>query len=289
MQGRGRQSREGERSRVSLIDAHVHLQEEVLAGRVPAIIHRARQAAVGCLVCNGTHAGDWEQVLRLAQTYPEVVPCFGLHPWFVTERQPDWLQVLEGYLDTVPAGIGEVGLDRRRRDGDEVAQEAVFRAQLDLAQRRKLPLVVHCLRAWGWLLRVLDEVGPLPGGMLLHAYSGAAEMIAPLVARGAYFSFAGNVLSERQRRGRLAVVAVPPDRLLVETDTPAMLPPEGFRPYGIPIDTGGVWNEPANLPAIVAGIAALRAMSVPELTQLTRENAQRLFGDIGCRPSASCG
>jgi len=133
-----------------LIAAHNHLQEEVLVPYVGGAVERAREAGVGEMWCNGTDEGDWQAVLDLSLAYAEVVPFFGLHPWFVKDRSPDWLARLEHFLDAVPSGIGEIGLDRHVEDRDEPAQESVFRAQLALAVERGLPVSVHCLKAWGW-------------------------------------------------------------------------------------------------------------------------------------------
>lgn len=270
----------------TLLDAHNHLQEEVLVPYVAGILERARAAGVGEMWCNGTAEDDWQAVLDLATAHREIVPFFGLHPWFVKDRSPDWLARLEHFLDAVPSGVGEVGLDRYLEDRDEPAQEAVFRAQLALASERGLPVSVHCLRAWGWLLEVLATLDPLPR-LLIHAYSGSAEVVQALTAMGAYFSFGGNVLGPNHLRARAALLAVPLDRLLIETDAPALLPPAGLRPHVLQTGAGESYNEPANLPCIAEGIAELRGLSLDQLTDITNENASRLTpanGVWGRRP-----
>lgn len=269
-----------------LIDAHVHLQEEVLEPYLAEVLQRARQAGIMALCCNGTGLVDWEPVLQLARTNADIIPFFGLHPWFVENLPVDWLTVLEGYLAAVPSGIGEIGLDRWYKQRDETAQEQVFRAQLQLAQRLAVPVTIHCLRAWGWLLNILREVGPPPGGMLIHAYGGSAETITPLAEMGAYFSVGGSVLDERKLRARASLPLIPPDRLLIESDAPAMPPPQQWRPYAIS-EGANVYNEPANLPAITAGVAELLQTSAEELADRTRANALRFLGGLWCPTNAS--
>ena len=88
---------------------HNHLQEEVLVPYVEGAIGRALAAGVGEMWCNGTAEDDWQAVCDLAATHPEVVPFFGLHPWFVRERSPDWLARLRYFLDAAPSAIGEIG------------------------------------------------------------------------------------------------------------------------------------------------------------------------------------
>lgn len=263
-----------------LIDAHNHLQEEVLVPYVDGVVQRARRAGVGEMWCNGTAEDDWQAVLDLARAHPGIVPFFGLHPWFVKERSPDWLAELERFLDSAPSGVGEIGLDRMVTGADEPAQEEVFRAQVELARRRGLPVTIHCLKAWGWMLEVLRDLGPSLPPMLIHAYSGAAELIQPLTRLGAYFSFAGSVLDERHLRARAALQTVPLDRLLLETDAPALLPPEPHRQYVLVIDDQ-TYNEPANLPAIVEGVAGLLEMPACRLADLTAENAARFRKGAG--------
>ncbi|MEI6503575.1 MAG: TatD family hydrolase, partial [Armatimonadota bacterium] len=132
----------------SLVDAHNHLQEEVLVSYVEGVIERARAAGVGEMWCNGTAENDWQAVADLARAHHEIVPWFGLHPWFVKERSADWLARLGSFLDAGQAGIGEIGLDRYVGDRDEAAQEAVFRAQLALAAERGLKVMPVLFNRW---------------------------------------------------------------------------------------------------------------------------------------------
>jgi len=251
----------------------------VLTPHLPAVLAHARAAGVDWQVVNGTHEGDWAQVCDLAHQQSGIIPCFGLHPWFVGERSADWLERLREFLAATPAGVGEVGLDRWIEQPDLAAQEEVFVAQLGLARELELPLMVHCLKAWGWLREVLAREGP-PPAMLIHAYGGAAEMIPPLAAMGAFFSFGGSVLDTRKLRARAALQAVPLDRLLVETDAPALPPPEPYRPFVVVGERGELLNEPANLPVILEGIAQLRGLPAEELRAINWSNARRLLGRL---------
>ncbi len=270
----------------SLVDSHVHLQEEVLEGHLDEVLTRARAAGVTCMVCNGTHEGDWPQVRQLAEAHRDIVPFFGLHPWFVSERSAHWQEKLAAHLAAIPSGIGEIGLDRWLRERDEKAQEQVFLRQLELARELQRPVVIHCLRAWGWLMRLLEPAGPPPSGMLIHAYGGAAELVEPLVRMGAYFSFAGNALKKGSRRAHAALSAVPADRLLVETDAPAMLPPQDFRPHAVSGEEGALYNEPANLPAIVSGLSQMLQTTPEALAKHTAQNARRFLGALACPTNA---
>ncbi|MGE5611304.1 MAG: TatD family hydrolase [Bacillota bacterium] len=263
-----------------LVDCHLHLQDPVLAAELPAVLDRARAGGVRRLVCNGTSEADWPRVAELAKAHPQVVACFGLHPWYAAGRSGRWLENLKQFLDAMPSGVGEIGLDRWIEPRDESAQEEVFRAQLGLARERGRPVMIHCLWAWGWLMDVLEDEEPLGAGMLIHAYGGSVDLIKPLAARGAYFSFAGNVLEERKAKGREALRAVPLDRLLVETDSPDMLPPGAYRRFSIRAADGKEYNEPGNLPEVLRGIAQVRGESEERLAEVIWGNAERLLGGV---------
>lgn len=265
----------------SLVDAHVHVQDEAFQADQLDVMFGAWEAGVKHLVCNGSQESDWELVARAAGVYPGVIPCFGLHPWYVAQRSERWREILERFLRFHShAGVGEIGLDRWIEPRDEAAQEEVFRTQLEVARQYQRPVMVHCLKAWEWFMKVLESEPALPAGMLIHAYSGPTELIAPLTERGVYFSFAGTVLYENNKRGRAALLAVPAERLLIETDAPDLMPPEAFAPHRQPRGEGQWRNEPANLPAIAGGIAALRGMPRDDFVRLVGQNSRRFLAPI---------
>ena len=159
-----------------LYDAHNHLQDDRLAPYREAVLAAAQRENVVKMVVNGSCEQDWPAVLDLARRYPQVIPSFGYHPWYVKERSADWHQVLLRHLDAAPSAVGEVGLDRWVKDYDLDQQQEVFVWQLRLAAERNLPLSVHCLQAWGPLLDIL-RAEPRPAcGFLLHSYGGSARI-----------------------------------------------------------------------------------------------------------------
>lgn len=261
-----------------LADAHVHLQEEVYEGHLEDIMDRARAAGIAKMLSNATHPGDWELTLGIARGHDEVVPCLGVHPWFIDHGIEDWLEGLRSLLEESGALVGEVGLDRINTDASLAEQREVLSRQIELAQRLGRPVMIHCVRAFGDLVQVLEDHGPWDVPFLMHAYGGSVEIAERLLDMGAYFSYGGYVLDERHKKARRALRATPPDRLLIETDAPAMLPPEGFRTHVLEGDRGRTWNEPANLPAILGGIADLLGQDSGELRRRGWENLERFLG-----------
>jgi TatD DNase family protein len=280
-------------------DAHNHLPDDRFAGRQDTLLGEAASAGVRRMVVNGACEADWPAVAELARSHPAmVVPSFGYHPWYLDERTPEWERELARRLDTTPhAVIGEIGLDRWMLDQPDrwrallaaagqakheppslAEQESVFLPQLRLAAERNLPASIHCLHAFG-RLRELLESHPRPArGWLLHSYGGPAELVPVFARLGAYFSFPGYFLHERKARQRDVFRAVPPDRLLVETDAPDQLPPADHLLHPLADAAGRPLNHPANLPTIYAGLAGFLGQPVEPLAERVAENFTRLFG-----------
>jgi TatD DNase family protein len=194
-----------------LYDAHNHLQDERFAGRQAALLQEAKAAGVARMVVNGSCEADWPHVAALAKRFPDcVLPGFGCHPWYIGERGPHWHEHLREILQKGRATVGEIGLDRWRRDLPWEGQEEVFVAQLRLAAEFNRPASIHCLQAWGPLVDILERE-PLPAcGILLHSYGGSVETLERLTRRGAYFSLPGYFAHGRKDRQREVFRHVPP-------------------------------------------------------------------------------
>ena len=262
-------------------DAHNHLQDQALRPYRNGIVTACARLPVTRMVVNGTTGADWPEVAALAGRLPFVLPSFGLHPWYLRARPVHWERRLRETLDRHPrAAVGEFGLDRWMQGYDFEDQTAVFRTHLEIAAEFGRPATIHCLRAWDDLLRLL-EMSALPSpGFLVHAYGGPAGLVPRLVRLGAYFSFSGYFLNPNQDRKLAAFREVPADRLLVETDAPAMPLPANRAEFSLPAQGAGgeAVNHPANIRAIYLGLAELRGLSLDELSAQVVANFQRLFG-----------
>lgn len=280
-----------------LHDAHNHLQDDALAPHLARITAAwpALAGTSGRIVVNGTHPSDWPRVTTLCATHPFLVPAYGIHPWDSGIPRPDdWLALLADLLDADPhATVGEIGLDRwmldsARPDDPRLAgvprasidvQIATFLPQLALAAARNRAASIHCLQAFGELLPLLRHHSLPARGFLLHAYGGPTDLVDELVHLGAYFSFNPAFLDPRKTARQEPFKHIPLDRLLCETDAPAMLPPQTWRTHKLPpAADGSPVNHPGNIEAAYAGLAALRGMDVPALSARLAENFTRLFG-----------
>ena len=162
--------------------------------------------------------------------------------------------------------IGEAGLDHHYEHSPAADQAAAFRAQIGLAHELDLPLVIHTREAWDETFAILDDES-LPRRTVFHCFTGGPDEAAACVERGAFLSFSGIVTFKNADDVRAAAVAVPADRLLVETDSP----------YLAPVPHRGRTNEPAFVADVGAGLAAVRCVPVAEIAQVTSANAQAIF------------
>lgn len=281
-------------------DAHNHLQDGSLAPHLDQIGRQVEALGLAGAVVNGTCEEDWSAVAALARRFTWIHPSYGLHPWDAGNRSSAWIARLRECLVRDPAAaVGEIGIDRWMTDSARVddarlaglrrasleEQTEVFRTQLDLACELGRAVTIHCLQAWGALEAILASDKLPPRGLLLHAYSGPKEMVRSFAQRGAYFSFNGAFLDPGKSAIREAFQAVPADRLLVETDAPALIPPAPWRTHQLPPTAdGSSINHPGNIEAAYAGLAALRGIPVPELARQVGRNFTDLFGSPAASP-----
>ncbi|NBD38942.1 MAG: TatD family deoxyribonuclease [Verrucomicrobia bacterium] len=263
-----------------IVDAHVHLHD----ARLRALFAEEPEAvAADVSLLNGTSPRDWAAVAAMKPPPGRrFYRAFGVHPWKANgELEDDWEDHLRQRLasaDDVLA-VGEIGLDRWIEPREETLQEDVFRRQLRLAGEFRLVPVIHCLRAWDALLRILGEE-PLPArGFHVHGFGGSLEVQRQLLELGAYFSFSAYALAPHRKRMRKAVAACPEDRLLLETDAPDMAPGTGMAAYPL-IDTeGNPLHDPREILTACRGVAELRGMEEAELRRRLETNFRRLYGE----------
>jgi TatD DNase family protein len=232
-----------------------------------ALISRASDAGVSQMVCCGSCEDDWERVSVLAKKYPQIIPAFGLHPLYVSKRSDQWLAHLEAMLSRHPrAAVGEIGIDHTLEVRNDTEQCGVFTEQLQLAIGLKRPVSIHCRKAWLVLLSTLKTFAGVPYGGVVHSYSGSPELVAELLKYGLSISFSGSVTNEHNNRARRSAAIVPIDKLLVETDSPDLVP------------QGRVgMNEPSFLLDIISTISSVNGLPADLIAQKTFENGMSIF------------
>jgi len=248
----------------SLIDSHCHLEMLDDPGRAVA---EASSAGVGTVVTIGIDAATSRRAVELAQSLPGVYATVGLHPHDAGALGEGLLAELEA-LARRPrvVAIGECGLDFYRDLSPRDAQQRAFSAQIALARRLDLPLVVHVREAGEEAMAQLaDEAAGLT--VVMHCFSLPAY-VDECNARGYYASFAGNVTYKNAGDLRAAAAAVREDRLMVETDAPFLAP----------VPNRGNSNVPAWVVHTAAVVAEARGWDAARTAEVTSANARRVFG-----------
>ncbi|WP_416140701.1 TatD family hydrolase [Halomonas sp. HK25] len=254
-----------------LIDAHCHLDFPDFDADREAVFERARAVGVVHFVVPGTTRARWPGVLALGQR-DDVSVCLGLHPYFMDQHREGDLEALEEALEVSSplsahriVALGECGIDARFAE-TLAAQWSLFDAQLRLAKAKKLPVVIHCVRANDQVARRLRELALSAGG-LIHAFAGSPEQAQRFIDLGFVVGLGGAVTHERAKRLRRAVTALPEESYVLETDSPDM-PPAGRR---------GERNEPAQVAEVCRVVAGLRGQSVEQVAANSTATARRLF------------
>jgi TatD DNase family protein len=243
------------------VDTHCHLQ---LDGREPSeLLDRAPE--VDWLVAPGVDAESSRASLALAAEFPgRVLATSGLHP----HEAALWHSQRETIEEMAPevAAIGETGMDFYRDLSPRDQQEVSFRGHIELALNQKKPIIVHCRDAFARVHEIIDETG-VGDQTVLHSWTGGTRWTKRFLDLGVTFSFSGPLAFETGETIRLGAALVPPDRAVVETDTPYLAPP----PHR------GEKNEPAWVAFVGQALAEVWGMDVEEVAAVTSANATRIF------------
>jgi TatD DNase family protein len=249
-----------------LIDAHTHL--ELCEPADAELVEAAVEAGVNRIVTVGTDGASCRAALAAAEDFPQVYAAIGRHPNSATgfdDADLAELQALAAHERCV--AIGETGLDYYRDYAPRTDQERAFRAQIDLARATGKPLVIHTRAADDDTLRTLsDQAGDLR--VVLHCFSMADRIEECLSHEDWWISFAGNVTFPKATDVRAAMLRVPLDRLLVETDAP----------YLAPQPVRGKPNQPAHVAMTAQAIAVERRIAYEELEAAVDRNAAAVYG-----------
>jgi TatD DNase family protein len=255
---------------MSIIDTHAHLDQEEFDADRAEVVDRAREAGVRAVITVGTTADSSAKGVQLASELSGVYAAVGIQPNYCAQAgQGDWDRVVELARSPVVVALGETGLDRYWDYSPLPVQQDYFDRHVRLSQKLNLPFVVHTRDSDIDVLQMLREAaqrGPLRG--VMHSFTGTVETAAECVALGLYISFAGMVTFKKSTELRAVATTVPPDRILIETDSP----------YLSPHPLRGRRNEPAHVVHTAACLAAERGLSVDDFTNQTTANAEQLFG-----------
>ena len=263
------------------IDTHCHLDAAEFDADRAQVRASARAAGVITCVIPAVRAADFERVRALAHAEGDAY-ALGIHPLYTPQASDADLDTLADCLDRWRddphlVAVGEIGLDAfvpALTEADAWQRQwRFYRAQLQLARQRALPVILHVRRSADALLKGLREI-PVAGG-IAHAFNGSAQQAQQFLAQDFKLGMGGAVTFERALQLRRLARELPAHALVLETDAPDIPPhwrytPAAARAQGQPRGR----NEPAELPRIADVVAALRGMSLSELSACTLANAR---------------
>ncbi len=253
----------------ALIDSHCHLEDERFADDRDAVIARMKDAGVSACILAGSDRTSSARVAALTERYDCLYGAVGVHPEEAAGFDEDILaQMTEWLILPRIVAVGEIGLDYHWDTPSREIQRAAFERQTDFAWERGVPAVFHVREAHGDALDAFRaRKGRLPRGVL-HCFSGSVESAREYLDMGFYLGFDGPLTFKNARNLPEVARYAPPDRILVETDSP-YLAPEPVR---------GRRNEPAYVRYIAEKIAQIKAIPLDALMEQTTENVKKLYG-----------
>ena len=246
-----------------LIDTHLHFDAPEFAADIAQRWARAKAAGVVHAIVPAVSVSTFDRAIAVAGQFGMDV-ALGLHPLYLDRHEDAHLAVLEHYLLQGKAvAVGECGLDFYVPGLDPARQEALLLAQLKLARRFDLPVILHVRRSQDRVLKCLRQVR-VRGG-LAHAFNGSIQQAEAFIDLGFCLGFGGAMTYQGSQRIRRLATTLPLSALVLETDGPDMAPEWG---QGEP-------NGPENLPRIAAVLAELRGLPLETVVQATYQNACR--------------
>lgn len=262
-----------------LIDTHCHLDAAEFNADRDAVIERAAFKGVGAIIIPAVGRTNFEAVRKLAHGFKGGFYALGIHPICVPDAREADLEMLDAHIqhaldDPHFVGIGEIGLDffiPALKQPDMVERQQFFyHAQLDLAIRYGLPVILHVRRSQDLMLKALRQRPALSG--IAHAFNGSFQQASQFIDLGFVLGFGGAMTFERALQIRRLASRLPGDALVLETDAPD-IPPAWLGSPGGPTPR----NEPGEVARIAGVLAGLRGAQPAEVIRLTAANARRVL------------
>lgn len=257
------------------VDSHNHLAD--LRVDAKAWILEAQQLGIGLYLQGGVDPEDWQRQLALAEKYSGVIPCFGLHPYFVADHTESEVELALDQLAQVASqaqAMGEMGLDFRPHiaKNSHDLQTHAFIAQIELALMMTKPMVLHVVQAFDETEKILSHwLPPFDDKVFLrgivHSFNGSWPQAQSYMKHGFGLSVGGPLLRQQNLKLKQAIASVPMDFLFLETDAPDQPPPQ----------FSGQQNPAQSLLFVAEEVAKLKNISTQQVLDICSQNMRRLL------------
>jgi len=252
------------------VDTHCHFDFPPFTGDEVPSIERAARAGVDAIIVPAIEAAYFERVLDLARRHDALYAALGLHPIVIEHHLDEHLDRLDAVLQTAEkklVAIGEIGLDLYRENPQFERQQTILDAQLRLAKRHDLPVILHSRRTHDKLAMHLKRID-LPRRGVVHGFSGSLQQAQRFIELGYHIGVGGTITYPRASKTRDVMARLPLSALLLETDAPDM-PLNGFQ---------GQPNRPEQAARVFTTLCELRPEPAAVIADALLENTRTLFG-----------
>ncbi|HFV9237623.1 TPA: TatD family hydrolase [Enterobacter mori] len=252
------------------VDTHCHFDFPPFTGDEVPSIDRAARAGVDAIIVPAIEAAYFERVLDLARRHDALYAALGLHPIVIEHHLEEHLDRLDAVLQTAEnklVAIGEIGLDLYRENPQFERQQTILDAQLRLAKRHDLPVILHSRRTHDKLAMHLKRID-LPRRGVVHGFSGSLQQAQRFIELGYHIGVGGTITYPRASKTRDVMARLPLSALLLETDAPDM-PLNGFQ---------GQPNRPEQAARVFTALCELRPEPAAVIAHALLENTRTLFG-----------
>lgn len=255
----------------SVIDSHAHLNIKDFDKDRDDVIQEAFREGIRAILCPSdiTDSRNVQIALELIDKYENIIAAAGVHPHNAKDFTPECIEKIEELCrEKKIHAVGEIGLDFHYNFSSPADQKKAFREQLKAAQRLHLPVIIHSRKAAAEILRVVEEEHFTSGGVL-HCFTEDWEFASRMINYNFFISFSGILTFPSAFLLREAAKKIPLDKLLVETDSPYLIP--------VPYRGKTKRNKPVFVKEIAQYLAALKDISVDRLAEATTKNFISLF------------
>ncbi|WP_109400021.1 TatD family hydrolase [Proteus sp. TJ1640] len=250
------------------IDTHCHFDFPVFYNDIANSLSLAHQAQVKKIIIPAVARWNFDVVTELSNEYPQLYSALGLHPLYIEAHTEQHLIELEQKLKIEPrcVAIGEIGLDDYMDNPQPEKQERFLIAQLKLAAKFDLPVILHSRKTHDKLSALLRRYD-VPRKGVVHGFAGSQQQAEKFIQQGYFIGVGGTITYERAQKTRRAMASLPLESLLLETDAPDM-PVSGFQ---------GEPNRPERIQYVFSQLCELRQEPSEVIAQQLYFNSLQLF------------
>lgn len=254
-----------------MIDTHCHLNDVQFDSDIEAVISNFLHSGGDKAICVAWDTASSKKAQQIAEAHKQIYYSVGVHPDNVADFNEQELENLIKFAQaknpTKLVAIGEIGLDYFHNKDNKIEQKRAFIKQIELANKYRRPIIIHCRDAYGDTMEILRQFAPFKFGAVMHCYSGSLEYSNELIKLGVKISFTGTVTYKNAVNVKEVAKNLSLDTFFFETDCP----------YLAPVPHRGERNQPAFVYHVAECVAELRNMAVTDLISATDQTAIKFF------------